>query len=365
MSSPRPIHQLVHTLSYGDAISTEVLALQAALRGLGVESEVYALHEHNLLKGRSRPARSLEECAEADIILHYSIGSPLNEIFAAWDRGHRLLVYHNITPAEWYDGVNNRVAVEIRRGIADLPSLCALADRIWADSRFNADEIRALGFSAAVLDLPIAPERWSRPRNEKLFKSLQRQAGIKVLHVGRFAPNKCIEDVIKSFYYLQRFVDTSATLRLVGIDADTELYSFSLRRLVKALGIDHCVTFMGGISDEEVRSLYEGSSVYLCMSEHEGFCLPLIEAMHFGLPVVALNAGAVGDTVGDGGILLSDKRHAEIGFLLGEVGRNESLRSRLIEKGRNRVSAFSFETFQSRVRELLMGRATRQEAQGA
>ena len=361
MSSARPIHQLVHTLSYGDAISTEVLTLQAALRALGVESEIYALHEHNLLKGRSRQASVLGECPEADLILHYSIGSPLNELFASWNRGHRILVYHNITPAEWYDGVNNRVAGEIRKGIADLPALCALSDRIWADSRFNAEEISRLGWSAQVLDLPIAPERWSRPRDERLFKKVSRERGAKLLHVGRLAPNKCLEDVIKSFYFLRRFVDTSATLRIVGIDADTELYSFSLRRLVRALGIDHCVHFTGGLSDEEVRALYEASTLYLCMSEHEGFCLPLIEAMHFGLPVVAFAAGAVGETVGGGGVLVREKRHAEIGVLLGELSTNLEARQRVIDKGRARVASFSFERFQARVRELLMGRQKQQE----
>ena len=365
MTGTRPIHQLVHTLSYGDAISTEVLALQSALRELGLESEIYALHEHNRLKGRSRKFPAIGECAEADIILHYSIGSPLNDLYANWNRGHRVLVYHNITPAKWFRGVNNRVASDIERGLSDLPALCAKSDRVWADSLFNAREIQALGFQASVLELPIAPERWNRPRDEAMFSQVKKRGGVNVLHVGRMAPNKCVEDVIKSFYYLNKFIAPKSTLWLAGIDTDTELYSFSLRRLIRNLGLDDSVEILGGLTDEEIRSLYEASSAYVCMSEHEGFCLPLIEAMHFGLPVIAFGAGAVPETVGDGGIVLSEKRHAEIGELLLKVSQPGDLRKRLIEKGRERVKAFSFGTFKDRLGGLLTGGTRQREAHGA
>jgi len=365
MTSRRPIHQLVHTLSYGDAISTEVLALQSALRELGLESEIYALHEHNRLKGRSRKFQTIGECPEADLILHYSIGSPLNDLYAHWNRGHRVLVYHNITPARWFRGVNNRVAHDIERGLAYLPALCRKSDRVWADSAFNAAEIQALGFPSSVLELPIAPERWNRPRDESMFSCVKRRGGINVLHVGRMAPNKCVEDIIKSFYYLNKFIAPKSTLLLAGIDTDTELYSFSLRRLIRNLGLDESVEILGGLTDEEVRSLYEASSVYVCMSEHEGFCLPLIEAMHFGLPVIAFGAGAVPDTVGEGGIVISEKRHAEIGELLLKVSQPGELRTRLIAKGRERVQSFSFETFKARLSGLLGGGQRQQEALGA
>ena len=365
MTQKRPIHQLVHTLSYGDAISTEVLALQAALRGLGLESEIYALHEHDRLLGRSRKYETIGECSEADLILHYSIGSPLNDLYAHWNRGHRVLVYHNITPARWFTGINNRVAQDIERGLRDLPALCGRSDRIWADSTFNASEINALGFPTSVLELPIAPERWNRPRNEAMYSRVKKSSGINVLHVGRMAPNKCIEDVIKSFYYLHRYIDAKSKLWLVGIDNDTELYSFSLRRLVRTLLLDDAVEFVGGATDEEVRALYEASSVYLCMSEHEGFCLPLIEAMHFGLPVVAFGAGAVEETVGTGGVVVHEKRHAEIGALLQQLSSPGELRAKVIAKGKERVRSFSFETFQGRVHELLGGGTKQQEAHGA
>lgn len=361
-TTKRPMHQLVHTLSYGDAISTEVLALQRALRALGHESEVFSINTHPRLKGAAIPYTELSGRANSDIILHYSLGSPLNDLYAGWNKGQRILVYHNITPARWYQSINARVAEDIERGVAELPRLCSLSDAIWADSPFNAQELRDTGYDAQVLDLLVDPARWSGARNEGLYGSVLSSPGTQVLHVGRIAPNKCLEDVIKSFYFLVKYVDPDARLRLVGIDTDTELYSFSLRELANYLNIGYAVEFVGGLADDEVRSMYEASDVYLCMSEHEGFCLPLIEAMHFELPIIAYAAGAVPNTLGDAGILVTEKRHAEIGQLLASVAAPGSLRDGLIARGRARVATFSYERFSARVEELLRAQSVSQRA---
>jgi glycosyltransferase involved in cell wall biosynthesis len=356
----RAIHQLVHTLSYGDAISTEVLALQRVLRELGFSSEIFAIHEHPLLKGRSIPYSRLDAQASGDLILHYSLGSPLNDIYKAWSRGRRTMVYHNITPAKWYRSINKRVADEIEVGLRDLPGLCQVSEAIWADSEYNAGEIRQLGFDVDVLELLVDPARWDPPRNEGIYTSVIGSPGIQVLHVGRLAPNKRVEDIIKSFYFLVKYIDKEARLRLVGIDTDTELYSFSLRELANYLGIGYAVEFVGPLSDGEVRAMYEASDVYLCMSEHEGFCLPIIEAMHFGLPVLAYAAGAVPDTMGDGGILVSEKRHSEIGALIAKLASPGELREQVIHRGRERVKIFSYENFSNRAKELIGSDKTKQ-----
>jgi glycosyltransferase involved in cell wall biosynthesis len=359
----RAIHQLVHTLSYGDAISTEVLALQRALRAHGVESEVFALNEHPLLRGKSRSIQSLNDLSESDIILHYSLGSPLNDVYRNWSRGRRALVYHNITPPSWYRSVNARVADDIENGLAELPALCACSDQLIADSPFNSAELSNLGFTAEVLDLPVDPGRWELPRNEGIYSLVKSDPSLHLLHVGRLAPNKCVEDVIKVFYFLHHYILSKGIhpnlpkrgkLWLVGIDTDTELYSFSLRRLALELQLEEQVEFVGCMADEEVRALYESCSSYLCMSEHEGFCLPIIESMHFGLPVVAYGAGAVPHTVGTGGIVFSEKRHAEIAELIAEIAANAELRGRVVQAGKDRVRDFSYDRFEKRVGEVFL-----------
>lgn len=358
----KPIHQLVHTLSYGDAISTEVLALQRVFRGLGLESEIYSINAHPKLKGQARDFESFPADYTGELILHYSLGSPLNSLYLSLNKAVRTLIYHNLTPAKWFKGVNPRIVADIEDGLRELPILCRESSRLLADSAFNAAELRALGFGAEVLDLPLDREKWDRPRNEGIYNVVKNDPSLHVLHVGRLAPNKCIEDIIKPFYFLHKYINPQSKLWLVGIDIDTELYSFSLKRLADGLGIGYAVQFVGCLDDSEVRSMYEAASVYLCMSEHEGFCLPILEAMHFGLPVVSFASTALPETVGSGGILLGEKRHFETAALMQELFSNQELRGRMIAAGKARVAEFSFDKFGRRAADIFAGGANRQTA---
>lgn len=352
MKTLPPIAQLVHTLSYGDAISTEVLALDRFFADSGRESYIYALNEHPNLRGKTRSFPSLPELQKADLILHYSLGSPLNSAYASWTKGSRTLIYHNITPPFWYSRINSKVAFDIEQGLKELPELCALSDKLLSDSSFNSQELSRLGFSSDVLGLPVDPSRWDRPRNQGIYDLVKNEGGLHLLHVGRLAPNKCIEDIIKIFHFTHHYGEKQSKLWLVGIDTDTELYSFSLKRLAAELGVEHAVSFVGCLADEEVRALYEACSVYLCMSEHEGFCLPLIEAMHFGLPIIAYDSSAVPETLHDGGILVKEKRHAEIAEIVCEIYSNREIRSELVSKARDHVDKFSFQAFCKRAAEI-------------
>ncbi len=350
----RVIHQLVHTLSYGDAISGEVLALQRAFHELGLDSEIFAINTHPKYRGLTRDYREFPSGFEGEVILHLSLGSPLSALYLSLDRARRAIIYHNLTPAHWFSGVNPRIVQDITQGMTELPQLCGASDLILADSAFNAGELKKIGFDAAVLPLPIDPKRWSEPANPGIASLLAGDPALHLLHVGRLAPNKCIEDIIKIFHFLHYHVSPQAKLWLVGIDIDTELYSFSLKRLARELEVDGAVQFVGSLSDGEVRALYEGADAYICMSEHEGFCVPLIEAMHFELPVIAFDSSAIADTVGAGGIIVREKRHAEIAELIGIVARDQELRGRLISAGKERVAQLSYEHFVQRVQDLII-----------
>ena len=351
------IHQLVHTLSYGDAISGEVLALQRVFRELGIDSEIYAINTHPHYQGRTLDYRDFPREFEGKVILHLSLGSPLSELYLSLSRASRYLIYHNLTPAKWFEGVNPRIVKDIDVGLLELPELCAVTDVLLADSSFNAEELLVKGFNASVLPLPIDPARWVEPANAGLSALLRDDPALHLLHVGRLAPNKCIEDIIKTFYFIRHHVSPQSKLWLVGIDIDTELYSFSLKRLARELEVDDAIQFVGSLSDSEVRALYQNADVYLCMSEHEGFCVPLIEAMHFGLPVIAYNSSAIADTIADGGIVVSEKRHAEIAELIGIIAKPSALRSNLIEAGRKRVAQLSYENFKIQVQRLIVDSA--------
>lgn len=370
----KEIHQFVHTLTYGDAISVEALALRRALREQGAQSEIYALNVHPRFKGdvhfvadflkkfghnSVEPSNTLKNADfsvaakfTGEAVLHYSLGSPLNDLFRGLTAAKRSLIYHNITPAEWFEDVNPRVANDIIHGIKDLEPICRTATRVIADSRFNAQELESLGITAQVLPLLVDPARWVGGVNGGIDALLKGDDSKHLIHVGRIAPNKCIEDVIKVFYFFRNFVEPKSKLWLIGTDVDTELYSFGLRQLVTKLCLDDYVKFTGPLSDEEVQAFYKNGDVYLCMSEHEGFCLPVIEAMHFGCPVVGFAAGAVPETLGAGAVLVKEKRHAEIAELLGQICNDADLRQKILAAGKDRVADFSYDKFRSNVKEL-------------
>lgn len=341
----RRIYQLVHTLSYGDAISGEVLSLKRCFEEAGCESLIYAINVHPKLKNVALNFKDFDAGFDGEVVLHYSLGSPLNELYLNLPKATKSLIYHNLTPARWFAGVNPRICRDIESGLNELPALLEVTDRVIADSAFNAEELNALGFKANVLNLPIDPARWDLEANSGISSILSGDPGLHLLHVGRLAPNKCIEDIIRAFYFLHHHLNPQSKLWLVGIDIDTELYSFSLKRLVNELKLDQAVNFVGCLADSEVKALYQSASVYLCLSEHEGFCLPVIEAMHFGLPVVAYNSSALPDTVADGGIIIDDKDPAKLAELVNHIHQDQALRARLIEAGKKRVQQLSYKNF--------------------
>ncbi|MCB0320898.1 MAG: glycosyltransferase, partial [Bdellovibrionales bacterium] len=349
MAKERTIHQLVHTLSYGDAISSEVLSLQRAFRQLGYQSEIYSLHTHPKLVGRTLEIAHFPRSFDGEVVLHYSLGSPLNDLYRDLSAATRSIIYHNLTPSHWFEGVNPRIAADIHSGERELPGLLEISDRIIADSTFNGGEIEKLGFAATVLPLPIDPTRWGEPGNEGIRQLIRSQPGPHLMHVGRLAPNKCIEDIIRSFYFYRHYISPTSRLWLVGIDIDTELYSFSLRHLVDQLGLRDAVEFPGCFADSELRALYEEADLYICMSEHEGFCLPVIEAMHFGVPVVAYSSSALPETIGDGGILVKTKNPAYLAELYNSILSSQEFRNALVASGKERVQSLGYAEFFERV----------------
>jgi glycosyltransferase involved in cell wall biosynthesis len=347
------IFQLIHTLSYGDAISGEALALQRCVTELGHTGKIYSIHTHTRLTSRAESYENFPKNFEGIVILHYSLGSPLNALFRSLDKAKRIIIFHNLTPEKYFANINPRVAKDIAEGWRELPELARLSDLVISDSSYNASELRQHQVESMVLPLPYDPARWQEQANPGLSALVRNDPGIHVLHVGRLAPNKCIEDLLKTFYFLHHHVSPKSRLWLVGIDIDTEIYSFGLKRLAKELSIDDNVNFTGPLSDSEIRALYENCSVYVGMSEHEGFCVPLLEAMHYGLPVLAYDCTAVSETVGTGGILFKEKRYPELAQIISEVSRPGDLRDRVIEKGRARVGELSYDKFKERVSETI------------
>lgn len=345
-------YQFVHTLNYGDAISNEALLIRRLLQEAGFGSEIVAVHAHEKVAGE---CRLLQTCAEelrtkqlgqAGVLLHYSIASPLNTLFTELPNFYRTVVYHNLTPERWFHGYNARVVNDLRLAREELRIVSRAADRVVSDSEFNRKELSEIsGVSGSVLPLALDQKKWAIPSNGGIASILRGHGGKNFLHVGRIAPNKCIEDIIKTFYFYHHKINKESRLWLIGSDIDTEIYSFELRKLVRDLHLESAVIFVGSVADSELKSFYENSDLYLVMSEHEGFCVPLVEAMHFGLPVIAFENSAVGETLGDGGLRLQRKSPAETAELCSLVLRDDAFRQKMIIAGKARADQFSLERF--------------------
>lgn len=348
----RSIHQLVPNLAFGDAISQQALTLRRLFRGLGFSSDVFAEHVDVRLRGGARPYREIRKEADngAAVLYHFSIGSELTDLFRLLPNP-RALIYHNITPPEFFRGVNARVAALCARGREELGSLRAHATIAVADSEFNRRDLESLGFEkTVVVPIVLDPERY-RARPVARLERPYRDGHVNFVHVGRVVPNKRIEDVVKVFYFYRRRINPDSRLFLIGIDTDMEIYSVGLRQMIEDLELPG-VEFAGRVSQSELVTYYRLAHVYLCMSEHEGFCVPLVEAMDFGVPVIAYSAGAVPETLGEAGALVTRKDFPEIAELAALVHEDDRLRQELVAAGRARARDFSPDAVLPRVRAL-------------
>jgi glycosyltransferase involved in cell wall biosynthesis len=343
------LHQLVPNFDYGDAIGNHVRALRGLLREWGYASEVYAQYVHEKLAGDARFYTRYRDVSGPGqtVLFHFSIGSELTSFFAGLpDR--KVLVYHNITPAEYYVGVNARVADRCRRGRWELGRLAPVTDLALGVSEFNRRELEAAGFRrTGVLPILLDWTNYHHPPVPALLEQHGRARNL--LFVGRVAPNKRIDDLIRTYYFYRR-LDPGSRLLVVGSAVDTEGYAAGCQKLAAELGVLDGVVFTGPVSQAELCSYYRVASVYLSMSEHEGFCVPLLEAMHFGVPIVAYAAAGVPGTLGDAGLPVEAKEFPALAELIHRVAGDAGLRAAVVAGQRERLRAFDREVVGAQLR---------------
>lgn len=336
------IHQLVAGFSRGDAISNEAVVMRRLFQDWGYESRIYCERRRVLpeLRGEAHDLDDLKShCGQDDLVfLHLSIGSHANEIFAALP-GKKALLYHNITPPDYFSLVQPATAASLARGRAQAASLAGVAAVNLADSAYNALELAGWGYPpSAVFPLMLDFEKLGgRPDRATLRRFSDGK--VNILFVGRCAPNKKIEDVISAFAYFQKGVEPNSRLILAGSFAGTERYQRLLLAMIRDLKLEN-VEFMGSIPQNQLNACYGSARLFLCMSEHEGFCIPLIESLVHRVPVMARATAAVPETLGGAGVLFHDKQFEAIAEMMGRVARNEDFRTALLARQDARLAAF-------------------------
>jgi glycosyltransferase involved in cell wall biosynthesis len=336
------VHQLLPTATPRDAITEQALAWRDLLRGWGHESEIVAEHVHPDLMGA---AQRLDRAGkrlinEGSLVLRYGIWSATAEI-ALRAQGPLGLCYHNVTPGELLRDFNPILAELCDRGRAALSVFQGHTDALIADSSFNAADLRDAGLGDATvvpLLLQLPPEVQRRGPSPRPI----------VLTVGRIVPNKRLEETIKAFTLYQQHRAPEASLVIVGSDVGFENYRHALDTLVARLGTAQ-VVFTGPISSEARDAWYRRADVYLSMSVHEGFCVPLIEAIAHGVPVIARDAGAMPETLGDAGLVLDGGDLPLVAEALHELTSSRSTRTVLFDAADRRLAELRLDTLAPRI----------------
>ncbi len=335
------IDQLVPAYHRGDAIGDEATFLRSFFRSQGFQSEIYRLTCDRDLEGESQPFSGFPKPRSSDIsILHFALPSPLTPSFRRL-KSKKVIIYHNVTSPEFFAGYSEEMVRIARLGREELLSLAGSVDIALADSGFNARELVELGFREAhVFPLYVDLAKYERPANE-FVRRLFRDGRTNILFVGRVAPNKKIEDLIKVTFYYKKFISPLVRLIIVGKTSALPAYYHALIKLADdfLLAPDE-ICFTGHLPDDEMFAVYRSADVFLSLSEHEGFCLPLLESMIFDLPVIAYESTAVPDTLGGAGILVREKRVERIAEIVDIVTRDQGLRERIIRGERERLRNF-------------------------
>jgi len=337
------IRQLCTRVEFGDAVSKHVLEIARALSARGCENEIFTntADEYGSQVARPDCEYHPESDAPDDVLIyHYSVFCRNFEQYLA-SPAKRILIYHNITPPEYFQAYDKGVAAFCALGRELLPRLkgCDLA---LGDSEFNRLELVDAGFDAGKTGvLPIFVDyvglraTTTRTRPMGGFES-----SFKVLFVGRTVPNKRVEDVLRAFYYYNRCVNSSSDLFIVGARW-VDRYDAQLQWLVDSLGLWGKVHFTGRVSEADLAACYRDADVFLSMSEHEGFSVPMVESMAFDLPIVACATTAIPFTLAGAGLTFDEKDFAMVGELLESVRIDKKVRQAVLDSQRERLRAFS------------------------
>jgi len=334
--STRAVHQFVPTLGSG-AVGTHTLLLQRILRDMGLESDIYAED----VQGLDVAARRVRDhrAGRGDELLVYqsAIGSVTADYLGSL-AAPLVVDYHNITPVAY--GWDAAERYGLMWGRAQLRRLASRAELGLSDSHYNERELVEAGYRATAVAPVLVEVGHVAPDAATVEQLAATRRGLEVLFVGRIAPNKAQHDLIAALAAYRRVYDSGARLHLVGADA-VPRYRTALDGLVADLGLADAVRFHRGVSDAQLAAHYAGADVFVCLSEHEGFCVPLLEAMHHRLPVVAYAAAAVPETLAGAGVVLADKSPLTVAAALHALDTDDHLRAALVAAGTARLDDFS------------------------
>jgi glycosyltransferase involved in cell wall biosynthesis len=348
----KEIHQLLPNLAYGDAISNHALAIREYLRSCGYKSDIFVRYVDEQVAREAIIFQPKRINPQSGLIYHHSIGSELTD-YAIAHPGAKCLIYHNITPAEFFLPYRPEFAKLLEKGRAELKQLAQYFPLSVGASAYNAAELAASGFhQPGVLPIAVDPQKWDMRADAALMQKLQ-DGKANLLFVGRLAPNKRQEHLLEAFaHYLT--MDREARLILVGYGEVSDPYYRHLINLIQKLDLSRYVMLTGQVNNDQLLAFYRTAHLLWSMSEHEGFCVPLVEAMWFDIPVLAYKSSAVPETLGEAGLMFTSKDDlVQVAALAKILVRDEVLRAKILKVQRQKRNSFLPEIVQENLRILV------------
>ncbi|MZK53462.1 glycosyltransferase family 4 protein [Clostridium beijerinckii] len=327
------INQFHSGTAFGDAITNQMLEIQKIIKESGYESKVYAQFIDNKLSGKINNIKEYKGNENNILIIHHSMGfDGFEEITNLPDK--KIMIYHNITPEKYIDDEYTKEYIRI--GLQQAEDYRKHVDYVIAASNYNRQELIKMGHkNIDVMPVQISVDRFDRVKeNKKLIDKYSNTTNF--LFVGRVVPNKCQQDVIAAYVNYVRNFNPNSKLFIVG-DLYMDSYVSKLKSLCDTYEISDKVIFTGKVSEEDLKSYYLLSDVFLCMSEHEGFGVPLLEAMKMSVPVIAYRSSAIAETMGGSGILVTEKNYLSIAAIMNEIVNDNELKDKIIRHQEERI----------------------------
>lgn len=337
MNTASRVDQVMAGFSVGDATSNAALLMRDALRQGGIASEIFVDDAYIMpaIQQECRPLSSYTGAPNDTLIHHLGNWSPAADFFLTCP-ARKVLLYHNITPGRFFDGVNDDEALRLKHARMRLPDIVGCCDGVWADSAYNAAELQPFTKRAvSVFPLPFSPASWAVQPNNALVSRLQAPLTT-WLSVGRLVPNKRLEDLIRAFAVYHQQINPFSRLFLVGSDRSAPRYVTYLKALVHECGVSN-VCFEGFVWPDALAAYYQLADLYVCTSDHEGYCLPLVEAMFRNIPVIAKRTGGTPEAMNGAGILYDSLTPQELATLVDITQTDRALRNSVQTAQRLRI----------------------------
>jgi L-malate glycosyltransferase len=355
------VHQFIPSFTAGSAMGTHALEVTAALRDMGIDTHTWVGEARGVPRRDVSPYKRFRGGSDPQSFLLYQLSTgSLMADFVRQRPEPKIVNYHNVTPAEFFEPWEPLVVPELVEGRHQLARLAPVTDLAIGVSDYNTAELEDAGYGKALTAPFLADyDKLGTTSDLAVEERLRREkdgGGANWLFVGRVAPHKCHHDIIKAFAAYRRLYDPKARLRFVGGSA-SHLYLTTLSKYAAALDLTDAVDLVGNVSQPALVAHFRTADVYVNLSEHEGFCVPLLEAMWHGVPTVAYRVAAVPETVGDppAGLLLDNKSPVTVAAAVHRVLSDDPLRHDLIAAGHRRVQDFSIARTRARFREVIEG----------